>query len=349
MVAGNSICGHTRQQYGETSFTSYLLETNSPEGNPTNKGNSITCNSQSDYRPVFHSFALATNDRVRLRQRNPRTISLLCLYLFCDQGVEHPIKKHNVPITKLQDAVCSIDYCHWQTTCVARHEDTLRPIGMSQRFSNQSPVELSHRHAQANFEPKPTYCTWEHARNTVPPGLRYNWLLTGTAENEKKDETRKCIRQWRPALHLGLRKLRREEELEREWEAFAWSDFAKPKSGWPDRESNPGPPEFESSELPLRHLTLLRVLYVHGAVVVGRLDCLLPTKANKAQTPGRVIPRFSQVETVPDDAAGQWVFSGICSFPLPCISALLHSHIISPSSALKTSLLRATQISQVNS
>ncbi|KAJ8879941.1 hypothetical protein PR048_020562 [Dryococelus australis] len=31
-------------------------------------------------------------------------------------------------------------------------------------------------------------------------------------------------------------------------------NHGKPKSGWPDRESNPGPPECESSELPLRHL-----------------------------------------------------------------------------------------------
>ncbi|KAJ8892058.1 hypothetical protein PR048_004632 [Dryococelus australis] len=32
-------------------------------------------------------------------------------------------------------------------------------------------------------------------------------------------------------------------------------NHGKPKSGWPDRESNPYPPECESSELPLRHLT----------------------------------------------------------------------------------------------
>ncbi|KAJ8877618.1 hypothetical protein PR048_022073 [Dryococelus australis] len=65
--------------------------------------------------------------------------------------------------------------------------------------------------------------------------------------------------------------------------------------------------------------------------------------------PGRVTPGFSQVGIVPDDASGQRVFSGTSHFPRPRIPALLHSHLISPSSALKTSLLRAAHISQLNS
>ncbi|KAJ8869384.1 hypothetical protein PR048_030960 [Dryococelus australis] len=40
---------------------------------------------------------------------------------------------------------------------------------------------------------------------------------------------------------------------------------------------------------------------------------------------------------VPDDAASQRVFSGISHFPRPYDLALLHFHLISPSSALKTS------------
>ncbi|KAJ8867373.1 hypothetical protein PR048_031174 [Dryococelus australis] len=36
-------------------------------------------------------------------------------------------------------------------------------------------------------------------------------------------------------------------------------NHGKHKSGWPDRESNPGPPECESSELPMRHLARLYV------------------------------------------------------------------------------------------
>ncbi|KAJ8870220.1 hypothetical protein PR048_029237 [Dryococelus australis] len=46
-----------------------------------------------------------------------------------------------------------------------------------------------------------------------------------------------------------------------------------------------------------------------------------------------------------DDAAGRRVFSGISLFIRPCIQALPHSHIASPSSALNTTMLRAAQIS----
>ncbi|KAJ8875393.1 hypothetical protein PR048_023288 [Dryococelus australis] len=56
---------------------------------------------------------------------------------------------------------------------------------------------------------------------------------------------------------------------------------------------------------------------------------------------------FSHVGIVPDDFAGRWIFSGISRFPRPCIPALLHSHFTSPSSALKISLLRAAQISEL--
>ncbi|KAJ8878003.1 hypothetical protein PR048_022466 [Dryococelus australis] len=46
-----------------------------------------------------------------------------------------------------------------------------------------------------------------------------------------------------------------------------------------------------------------------------------------------------------NDAAGRWIFSWISRFHYPCIPALLHSHLALPSSALKTSMLRAAQIS----
>ncbi|KAJ8870273.1 hypothetical protein PR048_029294 [Dryococelus australis] len=39
---------------------------------------------------------------------------------------------------------------------------------------------------------------------------------------------------------------------------------------------------------------------------------------------------------VPDDVAGLRVFSGISRFPHPFIPVLLHTHLTSPSSALKT-------------
>ncbi|KAJ8888866.1 hypothetical protein PR048_008360, partial [Dryococelus australis] len=54
-----------------------------------------------------------------------------------------------------------------------------------------------------------------------------------------------------------------------------------------------------------------------------------------------------QVGIVPDDAASRRVFSGISRFPRPFIRALLHIHLTSPSSGLKTSLLRAAQISSL--
>ncbi|KAJ8880063.1 hypothetical protein PR048_020686 [Dryococelus australis] len=52
--------------------------------------------------------------------------------------------------------------------------------------------------------------------------------------------------------------------------------------------------------------------------------------------PGRVTPGFSQVEIVPDDVVGQRVFSVISRLPRLGIPALLRSHLISPSSALRT-------------
>ncbi|KAJ8888414.1 hypothetical protein PR048_007904 [Dryococelus australis] len=86
----------------------------------------------------------------------------------------------------------------------------------------------------------------------------------------------------------------------------------KLKLGWPGREWNPGHPQCESSEFPLS------------------------------------LTGFSHVGIVPDDAAGWRVFSGICHFPRPCIP-VLHTHLTSPSSGLKTSTLRAVQISPTTS
>ncbi|KAJ8882652.1 hypothetical protein PR048_014464 [Dryococelus australis] len=75
--------------------------------------------------------------------------------------------------------------------------------------------------------------------------------------------------------------------------------------------------------------------FTQGAAVAERLDCSPQTKENRVQPPA-------------GDASGRWVFSGISRFPRPCIPALLQSHLISPSPALKTSSLRAAQISQLN-
>ncbi|KAJ8877671.1 hypothetical protein PR048_022126 [Dryococelus australis] len=63
--------------------------------------------------------------------------------------------------------------------------------------------------------------------------------------------------------------------------------------------------------------------------------------------PGGVAPGFSLVEIVSDNAIGQRVFSGISRFPRPCSPTLLRTHLASPLPTLKTSLLRATQISSL--
>ncbi|KAJ8877920.1 hypothetical protein PR048_022379 [Dryococelus australis] len=90
-----------------------------------------------------------------------------------------------------------------------------------------------------------------------------------------------------------------------------------------------------------------RALRNAGAAVAERLDCSPPTKKNRIESL-TVHAGCSQVGIVPDDAAGRRVFSRVSRFPLSRIPALLRSLLILPSSALKTSLLRAAQISQLN-
>ncbi|KAJ8872337.1 hypothetical protein PR048_025941 [Dryococelus australis] len=71
---------------------------------------------------------------------------------------------------------------------------------------------------------------------------------------------------------------------------------------------------------------------------------LLASHQNESGSiPGLFTPRFSQLELVLDDSTDRRVFSGISRFPRPFIPALLHAHLTSPSSAFKTSMLRAAQ------
>ncbi|KAJ8880943.1 hypothetical protein PR048_017416 [Dryococelus australis] len=65
---------------------------------------------------------------------------------------------------------------------------------------------------------------------------------------------------------------------------------------------------------------------------------LASPQGKSGSIPGGVAPRFSRVLIVPDDAAGKWVFSEISHFTHPCIPALLHTYLTSPSSVLKTPL-----------
>ncbi|KAJ8894023.1 hypothetical protein PR048_006633 [Dryococelus australis] len=92
----------------------------------------------------------------------------------------------------------------------------------------------------------------------------------------------------------------------------------------------------------LLFLWLLRSWGSPGGVVV-RL--LASHQGEPGSIPGRATPGSSHVGIVPDDAAGRRVFSRISRFPPPFISVLLHTHLASPSSALRTSMLRAAQIS----
>ncbi|KAJ8893502.1 hypothetical protein PR048_006100 [Dryococelus australis] len=78
--------------------------------------------------------------------------------------------------------------------------------------------------------------------------------------------------------------------------------------------------------------------------------CENPLLASDLGEPGsipeQVTSGFSYVGIVPDDAAGRRVFSRSPVSSHPFIPALLHTHLTSPTSALKTSLLRAAQISR---
>ncbi|KAJ8878011.1 hypothetical protein PR048_022474 [Dryococelus australis] len=80
------------------------------------------------------------------------------------------------------------------------------------------------------------------------------------------------------------------------------------------------------------------------------LPARFPDAKNPGVTPARNRIRFAlQVEIVPDDPTSRRVISWISRFPRPCIPVLLHSHLISPSSALKTSVSRAAKISHITS
>ncbi|KAJ8869822.1 hypothetical protein PR048_028831 [Dryococelus australis] len=84
---------------------------------------------------------------------------------------------------------------------------------------------------------------------------------------------------------------------------------------------------------PEGHLALEPETRTRGGEVV-RL--LASHQGELGSIPGGVVPGFSHMRIVLDDAAGRRFFSGISRFPSPCIPELLYTHLISPSSALKT-------------
>ncbi|KAJ8896921.1 hypothetical protein PR048_002267 [Dryococelus australis] len=78
-----------------------------------------------------------------------------------------------------------------------------------------------------------------------------------------------------------------------------------------------------------------------GGVVVRLLASHL---GEPGYIPSEVGPRYFHVGIVPNDTSGRRVFSGISRR----VPALLHPRLASPSSALKTSLLRSAQISPLH-
>ncbi|KAJ8866581.1 hypothetical protein PR048_032440 [Dryococelus australis] len=107
-----------------------------------------------------------------------------------------------------------------------------------------------------------------------------------------------------------------------------------------ERPDEPFLPPFPSSSLAGTGLCVAR-----GGLVV-RL--LISHPGEPGSIPGGVARGFSHVGIVPYDAAGRRVFSGISHFPRTWIPALLHTHVTALSSALKTSMLRAAQISPLH-
>ncbi|KAJ8897386.1 hypothetical protein PR048_002732 [Dryococelus australis] len=65
-----------------------------------------------------------------------------------------------------------------------------------------------------------------------------------------------------------------------------------------------------------------------GVAVMQRLERLSPTEPNRVRFQAAVAPGFSHAGSVPDDASGRRVFSGISR---TCVPALLHTHLTSPS------------------
>ncbi|KAJ8881446.1 hypothetical protein PR048_017927 [Dryococelus australis] len=86
-----------------------------------------------------------------------------------------------------------------------------------------------------------------------------------------------------------------------------------------------------------------------GAVVTERLACSPPTRANRFQSPADSLPGFRNWESCGTMPLVGGFSRGSPVSPARCFLALFHSHLISPLLVLNTSLLRAAQLSQLNS
>ncbi|KAJ8883545.1 hypothetical protein PR048_015389 [Dryococelus australis] len=95
------------------------------------------------------------------------------------------------------------------------------------------------------------------------------------------------------------------------------------------------------------HATNRKCLDEHNGKMIPSQAEIVSHQDAPGSIPGEVSSRIFACGVVPDDAAGRRVFSGIYRFPLPRIPALIGTHLASPFSALKTSILRAAQISSL--
>ncbi|KAJ8874859.1 hypothetical protein PR048_022749 [Dryococelus australis] len=90
-----------------------------------------------------------------------------------------------------------------------------------------------------------------------------------------------------------------------------------------------------------RFTPFAETLMCHDGVVVRQL---VSYQGEPSSIPGAFATGFSHVGVVLDDVAVWRVFSGFFCFSRLCIPALLHTHLTSPSSALKTSLYAKTTL-----
>ncbi|KAJ8875396.1 hypothetical protein PR048_023291 [Dryococelus australis] len=111
-----------------------------------------------------------------------------------------------------------------------------------------------------------------------------------------------------------------------------------------DSPRGPLPRSPRRAVIALRAAALQRFMNLSAAR--GWLDYLPPTKSNRVRLSAGSLPDVRMWEScrmMPLVGIGNLPFF----FPSPCIPVLLHTHIASPSSALKTSKLRAAQISSL--
>ncbi|KAJ8880497.1 hypothetical protein PR048_016967 [Dryococelus australis] len=115
---------------------------------------------------------------------------------------------------------------------------------------------------------------------------------------------------------------------------IVWHDSHMRRSAGTRPGIEPGSSWWEASRLTVQPLWPLLITYANATL----RHYSPPSQANRVRFPGGYAPGFSHVGIVPDYVAGRRVFYGTSHFPRLCIPALLHTHLTSPSSALKTSI-----------